>query len=110
MFLPVFIGFLWVGCEPIYEAIRTGVLAGGYVQVDETPVNYLEPGHGRTKQGYFWTAGCPKGDVFFRWATSRATACLNQIVPPTFTGTVQSDGYGIYESAAIITLSRRLPA
>ena len=30
--------------KPIYENIRTGVLAGGYVQVDETPVDYLEPG------------------------------------------------------------------
>jgi transposase len=84
--------------QPIYEAIRTGVMAGGYVQVDETPVNYLEPGHGRTRQGYFWTAGCPKGDVFFRWETSRATACLNHVVPPTFTGTVQSDGYPAYRA------------
>ena len=61
--------------QPIYEQIRTGVMAGGYAQVDETPVNYLEPGNGKTKQGYFWTAGCPKGDVFFRWESSRGTAC-----------------------------------
>lgn len=96
--------------QPIYEQIRTGVMAGGYVQVDETPVSYLEPGHGRTKQGYFWTAGCPQGDVFFRWETSRATACLNQVVPPTFTGTVQSDGYPAYRAfvngrSAVITLA-----
>jgi len=96
--------------QPIYENIRTGVMAGGYVQVDETPVNYLEPGHGRTKQGYFWTAGCPKGDVFFRWQTSRATACLNQVVPPMFTGTVQSDGYPAYRAfvngrSEVITLA-----
>jgi transposase len=26
-------------------------MAGGYVQVDETPVNYLEPGHGRVQAG-----------------------------------------------------------
>jgi transposase len=96
--------------QPVYEQIRTGVMAGGYVQVDETPVNYLEPGHGRTKQGYFWTAGCPKGDVFFRWETSRATACLDQVVPPTFTGTLQSDGYAAYRAfvngrAAVITLA-----
>lgn len=35
--------------QPIYAHIRTGVLAGGYVQVDETPINYLEPGNGKTK-------------------------------------------------------------
>lgn len=50
-------------------------MAGGYVRVDEMPVNYLEPG--RTRQGYLWTGSRPQGDVFFRWETSRATACLD---------------------------------
>ena len=96
--------------QPIYDEIRTGVLAGGYVQVDETPVNYLEPGHGRTKQGYFWTASRPRADVFFRWETSRATACLDHVIPRTFTGTLQSDGYAAYRAFvngrnAVITLA-----
>jgi len=38
--------------KPIYQHIRTGVMAGGYVQVDETPIDYLEPGNGKTRQGY----------------------------------------------------------
>jgi transposase len=86
--------------QPIYEAIRTGVLADGYVQVDETPVNYLEPGHGRTRQGYLWTGSRPGGDVFFRWQTSRATACRDQVVPTNFTGTLQCDGYLAYRAFA----------
>lgn len=86
--------------KPIYENIRTGVMAGGYVQVDETPVNYLEPGHGRTKQGYLWTGSRPQGDVFFRWETSRATACLDNVVPANFTGTLQCDGYPAYRAFA----------
>ncbi|MEI9999742.1 MAG: transposase [Verrucomicrobiota bacterium] len=52
--------------RPIYDAIRTGVMAGGYVQVDETPQRFLAPGHGKTKTGYFWTASRPGGDVFYR--------------------------------------------
>jgi transposase len=84
----------------IYEHIRTGVLAGGYVQVDETPINYLEPGHGRTKQGYLWTGSRPGGDVFYRWETSRAAACLDNIIPVNFTGTLQCDGYAGYRSFA----------
>ena len=41
----------WMGLaadwlRPIYEHIRTGVLGGGYVQVDETPIEYLVPGNG----------------------------------------------------------------
>lgn len=86
--------------KPIYEQIRTGVMAGGYVQVHETPVNYLEPGLGRTRQGYFWTGSRPQGDVFFRWETSRATACLDKVVPANFTGTLQCDGYAAYRAFA----------
>jgi transposase len=86
--------------KPIYEQIRTGVMAGGYVQVDETPVNYLEPGLGRTRQGYLWTGSRPQGDVFFRWETSRATACLDNVIPANFTGTLQCDGYAAYRAFA----------
>ncbi len=86
--------------QPIYENIRTGVMAGGYVQVDETPVDYLEPGRGRARQGYLWTGHRPGGDVFYRWETSRATACLDNIIPVDFTGTVQCDGYTAYRSFA----------
>lgn len=87
--------------KPIYESIRTGVMAGGYVQVDETPVNYLEPGNGKTKQGYLWTGSRPGGDVFFRWETSRAAACLDNIIPVDFTGTIQCDGYSAYRAFAV---------
>ena len=85
---------------PIYEHIRTGVMAGGYVQIDETPVEYLSPGHGQTRQGYFWTCRRPSGDACFRWATSRSTRCLDNIIPADFTGTVQCDGYAAYPAYA----------
>jgi transposase len=86
--------------RPIYEAIRTGVMAGGYVQVDETPIEYLEPGHGQTKQGYFWTCSRPGGDVVFRWETSRGAACLERVIPATFAGVLQCDGYPGYRAFA----------
>jgi transposase len=81
---------------PIYEQIRIGVLAGAYVQMDETPVEYLEPGYGKTKQGYLWTVCRPGKDVSYWWNTSRAPACLEVIVPADFKGTVQCDGYAAY--------------
>jgi hypothetical protein len=86
--------------KPIYEQIRTGVMGGGYVQVDETPVDYLEPGNGKTKQGYLWTCSRPGGDVFYRWEISRAAVCLDNIVPVDFTGTIQCDGYSGYRAFA----------
>ncbi len=86
--------------RPIYESIRTGVMAGGYVQVDETPIDYLAPGNGKASQGYLWTGCRPGGDVFYHWATSRAAACLDNIIPVDFHGTVQCDGYSAYRAFA----------
>lgn len=86
--------------KPIYQQIRTGVMAGGYVQADETPIDYLEPGNGKTRQGYFWTFHRPGGESFFDWQTSRAAACLESIIPPTFTGVLQCDAYSAYPSFA----------
>jgi transposase len=39
----------------IYQQIHTDVMEEGYLQIDETPIRYLAPGHGKTKTGYFWT-------------------------------------------------------
>jgi transposase len=96
--------------KPVYEHIRTGVMAGGYVQVDETPIEYLEPGHGRTRQGYLWTCACPGGDVIFQWETSRAADCLSKLIAVDFIGTLQCDGYSAYPAFAqkrgeVITLA-----
>lgn len=95
----------WMGLaadwlKPIYEAIRNGVMVGGYVQVDETPVRYLAPGNGKTKTGYFWTTSRPGEDAVYQWETSRAAACLDKVLPVDFRGTVQCDGYAGYASFA----------
>jgi transposase len=95
----------WMGLAaewlaPIYREIKKGVFSGGYVQVDETPIRYLAPGNGRTKLGYLWTCGVPRGDVVFHWETSRAAACLDNIIPTDFGGTLQCDGYEAYDCFA----------
>ncbi len=95
----------WLGLaadwlRPVYEDIHTGVMAGGYVQIDETPLEYLSPGNGQTKQGYLWACKSPGADVSFTWATSRAARCLEHIIPADFTGTVQCDGYQAYPAFA----------
>jgi hypothetical protein len=95
----------WVGLaaewlQPIYEHIRRDVLGRGYLQVDETPVRYLAPGNGKTKLGYLWTCGVPRGDVIFHWETSRAATCLENIIPVDFCGTIQCDGYEAYDCFA----------
>ena len=70
------------------------------MQIDETPINYLEPGAGRALKGYLWTGSRPGADVFFDWHPSRAGACLDTVVPLDFKGTVQCDGYDAYNRLA----------
>lgn len=87
-------------CELVYQQIRTGVMGGGYVQIDETPIRYLSPGLGRCAQGYLWTARRPGTGVFYQWHASRAAVCLEGLLPKEYQGTVQCDGYGAYPAMA----------
>jgi transposase len=87
-------------CELVYQEIRTGVMGGGYVQIDETPIRYLSPGNGKCELGYLWTARRPGTGVFYQWHASRAATCLERLVPREFAGTVQSDGYAAYPAMA----------
>jgi len=84
--------------QPLYEIIRTGVMAGGYVQVDETPIRYLDSGRGKTSLGYLWTSHRPGEEVCYQWQPSRAADCLKKIIPADFQGVLQSDGYAAYPS------------
>lgn len=88
----------WLGL--IYKAIRAEVTADGYVQVDETAIEYLAPGNGKTKKGYLWACSKPGGDVVFYWNTSRAATCLEDIIPADFEGVIQCDGYSAYDCFA----------
>jgi transposase len=85
---------------PIYRHICAEVTGGGYVQVDETPVRYLEPGNGKTKIGYLWVCNRPKVGVAFYWETSRAAQCIDNIIPVDFAGVLQCDAYAAYGSFA----------
>lgn len=85
--------------RPLHQRIHAGLLAGDYLQADETPVKYLAPGTGRTGQGYRWTLHRPGGDVFYQWHASRKQACLAHLLGG-FRGIVQCDGYAAYDSHA----------
>jgi transposase len=85
----------------LIKEIGRSVFADGYVQIDETPIEYLVPGHGQTKTGYLWAVHNPqRGQMLFVWQTSRAAACLESIVPRGFAGFIQCDGYSVYDCFA----------
>lgn len=86
--------------RPVVEAMAAEQFTDGYVQLDETPIDYLAPGTGKTAQGYLWTSHRPGGDTVYHWHPGRGHRCLENIVPHDFRGTIQCDAYGAYRTYA----------
>jgi len=87
--------------EPIYQRMYRELLAGGYVQADETPVRCNDPDEkrGGTTQGWLWAISRPGGDVVFDWRLSRRHGELTSLLQD-YRGIVQSDGYEAYPAFA----------
>jgi hypothetical protein len=73
--------------------MKDQMMKGYYVQVDETPIRYLDPGSGKTGLGFLWVAHRPREDVLFECYTTREAKCLDKLIPIDFSGTIQCDGY-----------------
>lgn len=85
--------------EPIYRKMHAGLLGGGYLQADETPIRCNDPDEkrGGTTQGYLWVISRPGADVVFDWRLSRRHGELTSLING-FQGVLQSDGYEAYPS------------
>ncbi len=87
--------------EPLYKLIHQGLLQGHYLQADETPVRYLDPGGGKCATGYLWVLHAPrnggKGDILFQWHPSRRAGCLDHLLG-NYQGFLQTDAYAAYDS------------
>jgi transposase len=93
--------------EPLYKLQLERLRACSYLQADETPVNYLEPGHGRAKKGYFWVLRNPTQGVVYRWQPGRAREHLESLLfddknNQRFEGQLQCDAYAVYQSLAAV--------
>lgn len=92
----------------IYRCMHQQMLSETYLQADETPIRYLDPGHGSTKQGRLWVLSRPdlnakdgRGDILYQWHPSRAATCLESLLQTneqTFHGILQCDGYQAYHA------------
>ena len=69
------------------------------MQIDETPIRYLAPGHGKTKLGYLWTCKAP-GRRVLPLADQPGGHGLEKIIPVNFDGIIQCDGYEAYDCFA----------
>jgi hypothetical protein len=89
---------------PAGEAIKSELFEARCLEVDETPIAYLSPGHGRTKNGYLWVYRDAVGaTVYYDWQLGRGHDCLLDIIgldeetgTTGFRGTIQCDGYSAY--------------
>jgi transposase len=84
----------------VTRVMKDQIRRSPYVQVDETPVEFLEPGHGQTRQGYLWTALVPGHCVIYQWHASRAADCVEALLGKDFAGQLQCDGYAAYPAFA----------
>ncbi len=86
--------------HPIHNEVARQMFARSYVEADETPIKYLEPGAGKTKQGYLWVYRVPGGDTLFDWHPGRGHKCLKLFIPESFQGVIQCDAFGAYRTFA----------
>ena len=83
--------------QPIVSRMRRELLAGSYIQADETPVAVqLHDGGGKNHQGYLWQYGSPGKGVVFDFCMGREREAPKQFLGQ-FNGILQTDGYAAYE-------------
>ena len=89
-------GARWL--QPIVRQMKAELLAGDYLQVDETPVKVMDPEvKGKCATGYLWLAGRPGGDVIFEFHPGRGKEYAKELLGD-FSGYLQRDGYGVYSA------------
>lgn len=82
---------------PVVGAMKNELLAGSYVQADETPVDVqMHDGRGHNHQAYLWQYSCPWGAVVFDFRLGRGREGPKQFLGK-YGGILQTDGYVAYE-------------
>jgi transposase len=78
--------------QPVADAMRRELLAGNYIQANETPV-MVQTGHSKdgNHQAYLWQYGRPGSGVVFDFRKSREREGTKQFVAQ-FYGILQTDG------------------
>ena len=82
---------------PVAGAMRSELLAGNYIQADETPVDVqTHDGRGTNHQGYLWQYGTPGGATVFDFRMSRGREGPAHFLGK-FEGILQTDAYAAYD-------------
>jgi transposase len=102
--LSFWMGYAAAEVAPVVARLREMLLASTRLFADETVVPVLDPGRGRTKQGYFWAIGRDdrpwRGSqppaVVYSYAPGRGHSHANTLLGG-YRGILQCDGYGAYK-------------
>ena len=86
---------------PLYHLLQHEVLSSGYVQADESHIKVLTKNKpGSSHRGQIWVYYAPsKKAVFFNYEPKRDIPAAQKILVG-FKGTLQSDGYSVYQNIA----------
>ena len=83
---------------PIVAVMGRELLAGPYIQADETPVGVqMHDGRGKNQQAWFWQYSRPGGGVVFDFRLGRGREGPKRFLGQ-FEGILQSDGYAAYDN------------
>lgn len=87
-----------LACERLYEAFKADVLSRPVIFTDDTPVDMLQEGLGRTKEARIWVyvGGCGPPHRFFDFTEDRRKERPGQILGH-YAGFVQADAYSGYD-------------
>ena len=105
--LAFWVGYAAAELKPIWLRLRELILTSAKIAVDETVARVLDPGRGRTKQGYFWAiarddrpwGGTDPPAIAFSYAPGRGAVHALKLLD-RYRGIVQCDGYAAYKSIA----------
>jgi transposase len=82
---------------PIIGAVRREILAGSYIQADETPVDVqMHDGRGKNHQAYLWQYGTPAAGTVFDFRMGRGREGPARFLDK-FEGILQTDEYVAYD-------------
>jgi transposase len=102
--LSFWMGYAAAEVAPVVARLREMMLASTRIFADETVVPVLDPGRGKTKQGYFWAmarddrpwAGDLPPAVVYSYAPGRGHIHANALLGG-YRGILQCDGYAAYK-------------
>jgi transposase len=89
--------------KPLYDLMGEKILQSDNVFYDETPIDMLDPGAGKTKTAYMWVlAGGKEANPSFRIYDFQLNRCHIHAVKmlENYRGILHSDKYGAYEALA----------